>query len=241
MPYRDIKFLFHGEMLPSAGTILRRRRNTQHENCRGWGHTSLIMPTDLQSASGCANLRRMSQAQEANEGPGTEVSVPGVRILMPSPLGPLGVELIGTSVTLLRIAPAEPELSTFIPLHRIDGSDFFDEVFGRLSEYFAGARRKLELSINLAPCGAVAPVRRILKEAMRVPYGRTRTYQMLAEAANVREGAERVAAVLRENPIPILIPCHRVVAGAEEIGSYVGGCERKKWLLELEQRGGEAV
>jgi methylated-DNA-[protein]-cysteine S-methyltransferase len=162
-----------------------------------------------------------------------------VRVLMPSPLGPLGVELIGTSVTHLRIAPPEP--SAFIPLHQIDGSDFFDEVFGRLSEYFAGARRKLELSIDLAPCGVDHLARRVLKEAARIPYGKTRTYQMLAEAAKVPEGARRVAAILHENPIPILIPCHRAVAGAVETGGYVGGAERKRWLLDLEQQSAELV
>jgi methylated-DNA-[protein]-cysteine S-methyltransferase len=182
----------------------------------------------------------MSQAQEANGGPAPEVSVQAVRVLMPSPLGPLGVELVGTSVTLLRIAPAEPELSTFIPLHRIDGSDSLDEVFGRLSEYFAGARRKLELAVDLAPCGASPLVRRILKETARIPYGKTRTYRVLAEAAKVAEGAPCVAAILHENPIPVLIPCHRAVDG-EEIGGWVGGAERKRWLLDLEQQGAELI
>ena len=183
----------------------------------------------------------MSQAQEANGGAAPEESVPAVRVLMPSPLGPIGVELTGTSVTLLRIAPSEPELSTFIPLHRIDGSDFLDEVFGRLSEYFAGARRKIELAIDLGPCGASPQVRRILKETARIPYGKTRTYQVLAEAAHVPEGASRVAAILHENPIPILIPCHRAVADHLQIGDYIGGCERKRWLLDLEQQGVEWV
>jgi methylated-DNA-[protein]-cysteine S-methyltransferase len=159
-----------------------------------------------------------------------------VRVLMPSPLGPLGVELVGTSVTHLRIAPPEPELSAFIPLYQI-----YDEVFGRLSEYFAGARRKLELAIDLAPCGASLPVRRLLKETARIPYGKTRTYKVLAEAAKVPEGASSVAAILLENPIPILIPCHRVVAGAAEIGNWVGGSERKRWLLDLERQGAELV
>jgi methylated-DNA-[protein]-cysteine S-methyltransferase len=183
----------------------------------------------------------MSPAQEENGGHAPEASAHTVRVLMPSPLGPLGVELFGTAVSLLRIAPPEPELSTFIPLHQVDGSDFLDEVFGRLSEYFAGARRKLELSIDLAPCGASLPVKRILKETARIPYGKTRTYQLLAEAAHVPEGASRVAAILHENPIPILIPCHRVVAGGAQIGGYVGGSERKRWLLDLEQQAAELI
>ncbi len=183
----------------------------------------------------------MSEGQEGQADPGPEVSATRVRVLMPSPMGPLGIELTGISVTLLRFAPSGPELSTFTPLHRIDGSDFFDEVFGRLSEYFAGARRKLELSIDLGPCGANILARRVLKETARIPYGKTRTYQVLAEASKVPEGASGVAAILHENPIPILIPCHRAVATPMEAGGYVGGRERKLWLLELEQQGAELV
>lgn len=183
----------------------------------------------------------MLEGQEGQENPEPEVSAPRVRVLMPSPLGPLGIELTGTSVTLLRFAPSEPELSTFIPLHRIDGSDFFDEVFGRLSEYFAGARRKLDLAVDLGPCGASVVARRVLRETARIPYGKTRTYQVLAEASKVPEGASGVAAILRENPIPILIPCHRAVAAPFEIGGYVGGPERKRWLLDLEQQEAELV
>jgi methylated-DNA-[protein]-cysteine S-methyltransferase len=183
----------------------------------------------------------MSQAQENNGGSGPEVSAPAVRVLMPSPLGSIGVEITGAAVTLLRIAPSEPELSTFLPLHQIDGSDLLDEVFGRLSEYFAGARRKLDLKIDLGPCGATLQARRVLKETARIPYGKTRTYQVLADAANVPEGASRVQAILCENPIPILIPCHRAVADLQQIGGYVGGLDRKRWLLDLEQQGTDAV
>jgi len=184
----------------------------------------------------------MSEGQEEQAAsPAPEVSVPQVRVLMPSPIGPLGIELTGTSVTLLRFAPAEPELSTFVPLHRIDGSDFFDEVFGRLSEYFAGARRKLDLAIDLGSCGANVLVRRVLKETARIPYGKTRTYQVLAEASKVPEGAFGVETILHKNPIPILIPCHRAVAAPLEVGGYVGGRERKLWLLDLEQQGSELV
>lgn len=181
----------------------------------------------------------MSQTQEADAAHEPEVSATTVRILMPSPIGPIGVELTGTAVTLLRIDPAEPELSSFTPLHRIDGSDFLDEVFGRLSEYFAGARRKIELEIDFGPCGASILVRRVLKETTKIPYGKTRTYRVLAEAANVPEGAAKVAAILYENPLPILVPCHRAVADPDELGRYIGGLDRKRWLLELEQQGDE--
>ena len=160
-----------------------------------------------------------------------------LRVLMPSPIGALGVELLGTALTRLIIEPAEPERSSYTPLHLLDGSDTLDEVFGRLAEYFAGARRKLDVEFDLAVSGVAAFVRRVLKETAKVPYGKTRTYQEIAEASGRPDCRPDVLAALRENPIPIVIPCHRVVAEDGGLGEYVGGGQRKRWLLDLERQG----
>ncbi len=155
---------------------------------------------------------------------------------MPSPIGPLGVELQETVVTRLLIEPAKEERARFKPLHKIAGSETLDEIFGRLSEYFAGARRKIEIDFDLAPCGLDSLSRRVLKETCKIPYGRTRTYQEIAEATGRPEAYRQVLSILMENPIPILIPCHRVVTHKGGGGSYIGGADRKKWLLDLESR-----
>jgi methylated-DNA-[protein]-cysteine S-methyltransferase len=164
-----------------------------------------------------------------------------VRVLMPSPIGPLGVELLGTAVTRLLIDPPAPQRDGFTPLHQIDGSDFLDEVFGRLSEYFAGARRRLDLEYDLGPCGVNGFARRVLKEAAKVPYGKTRTYRTIADSSGRPDAYRQVLSILLENPIPIVIPCHRVITNKSGIGSYIGGCERKRWLLDLEQAGLEPL
>jgi methylated-DNA-[protein]-cysteine S-methyltransferase len=157
---------------------------------------------------------------------------------MPSPIGPLGVELQGTIVTRLLIEPAKEDRDRFKPLHKIAGSETLDEIFGRLSEYFAGARRKFEIEIDLAPCGLDSLSRRVLKETCKIPYGRTRTYQEIAEATGRPDAYRQVLSILLENPIPVLIPCHRVVThdGGTGSGNYIGGSDRKKWLLDLESR-----
>ena len=165
-----------------------------------------------------------------------------VRVVMPSPIGVLGVELLGTAVTRLVIEPSEAERSGFLPLHHLAelvglaGSDFLDEVFGRLAEYFAGARRKLELEFDLGLSGLGLFERRVLKETAKIPYGRTRTCQGMAEASGRPGCCHEVLAVLLGNPIPIVIPCHRVIGDDGEPGEYVGGSHRKRWLLELERQ-----
>jgi O-6-methylguanine DNA methyltransferase len=177
----------------------------------------------------------MPEALEVNTVPVQEAPPP-LRVLMPSPIGHLGVELQGLVVTRLLIEPKGDDRALFTPLHKIGGSESLDEIFGRLSEYFAGARRKIEIEYDLTSCGLDNLARRVLKEACKIPYGRKRTYQGVAEAVGRPEAYRQVLAILLDNPIPILIPCHRVVTHKGGVGSYIGGTDRKRWLLELERR-----
>jgi methylated-DNA-[protein]-cysteine S-methyltransferase len=177
----------------------------------------------------------MPESQEGSLEPVLASAPQPLRVLMPSPLGPLGVELLGTAVVGLRIDPPKPDRAAYTPFHKIEGSDALDEIFGHLSEYFAGARRKLEVEYDLGPCGVSGLTKRVLKEAAKIPYGRTRSHQALAEALGRPEDYRQVASALLENPIPILIPCHRVVP-AKGLGSYIGGTDRKRWLLDMESR-----
>lgn len=179
------------------------------------------------------------EAQERST-PAQESAAEPLRVLLPSPVGALGVELSGAVVTRLWIEPVEPVLSTLVPLRKLDGSDLLDEIFGRLSEYLAGARRKLDIEYDLGPSGLNGFGRRVLKEVCRIPYGKTRSYQELAEASGRPEASDQVLAVLLENPLPLLIPCHRVL-GTDSVGSYVGGTDRKRWLLDLESHPQELV
>ncbi|MFI5291867.1 MAG: methylated-DNA--[protein]-cysteine S-methyltransferase, partial [Candidatus Limnocylindrales bacterium] len=95
------------------------------------------------------------------------------------------------------------------------------------------ARRKLDLQIDLANCGVSAFARRVLKEVAKIPFGRTRTYPGIAEACG-RADCGDVLAILLGNPIPILIPCHRIVRGDGLIGDYAWGTETKRRALAAE-------
>lgn len=161
------------------------------------------------------------------------------RVLMPSPIGPLGLELLGTALTRLLIEPPQPD--SFTPLHLVEGSESLDEVLGRLAEYFAGARRKLDVDFDLTVCGVAPYVRRVLRETTKIPYGRTRSYQEIAGASGRPECRQEVCAILLQNPIPVVIPCHRVIAEDGGPGDYVGGVQRKIVLLDLERQGAELL
>jgi methylated-DNA-[protein]-cysteine S-methyltransferase len=159
-----------------------------------------------------------------------------VRVLLPSSLiGPLGIELVGSVVTRLLISPSARERRHLTPLHDLDESEIFDEIFGRLLEYLAGARRNLELEYDLGPSGVDAFARRVFKEATRVPYGKTRTYKDIAAAAGRPEAYRLALSILLANPIPLVIPCHRIVPNKGGLGSFVGGPTKKRLLLKLER------
>ena len=160
-----------------------------------------------------------------------------VRFSMPSPIGNLAVSLLDGRVTGLLIKPPKKVLAGYTPFIELeDDSEFLEELFGRVSEYFAGVRRRLELDWDLEPSGVSGFARRVLKETAKIPYGRTRTYRDIAAAAGQPDAYRLVLAALVENPIPIVIPCHRVTTNKSGIGSYIGGKDAKRWLLDMEKR-----
>ena len=173
--------------------------------------------------------------------PGPELGAPyePMRLLFPSPIGSLGIELCDQVVTSLIIGPDRKMRSRYQSLHELDGSDALDELCGRLAEYLAGARRKLEIDWDLGRSHAGSFERRVLRETVKIPFGKTKTYGAIAEAAGRPEAYRQVLSILLENPIPILIPCHRVVPNKAGIGSYIAGEKKKRWLLNLESQAAE--
>jgi methylated-DNA-[protein]-cysteine S-methyltransferase len=161
------------------------------------------------------------------------------RVLIPSPIGVLGLELVAGRATGLEIVPTGARRARYTPfaaLKPAERSEELDEMVGRLSEYLAGARRKLEIDYDLELTGADNFTVRVLRETLKIPYGRTRTYQQLATMIG-RPGAYRqVLSALTSNPLPLIVPCHRVVPSRTGIGSYVAAVAKKGWLLKMEKR-----
>ncbi len=101
-----------------------------------------------------------------------------------------------------------------------------------LDEYFAGRRREFELALDWALIGPFA--RRVLQATAAIPYGGVLSYAEVAAEAGSPRGSRAAGNALGANPIPIVIPCHRVLRSGGALGGYGGGLERKRWLLELE-------
>ena len=110
--------------------------------------------------------------------------------------------------------------------------DFFADLLSRLKSYFAGHRVAFpeELDLSLA----TAFQRKVWQLTRLIPYGETRSYSWIAEQLGKAGAGRAVGQALARNPLPIIIPCHRVVASDGKLGGYSGGVEMKRWLLHLE-------
>jgi methylated-DNA-[protein]-cysteine S-methyltransferase len=107
-----------------------------------------------------------------------------------------------------------------------------DETRRQLEQYFARRRHEFDLAVDLRLAGDFS--RRVLHELARVPYGEVTTYGELAKRAERPRAARAVGTVMNRNPIPIVLPCHRVVGANGSLVGYGGGLERKEALLRLE-------
>lgn len=107
-----------------------------------------------------------------------------------------------------------------------------DDVRRQLDEYFEGTRRDFELPVDLGLTAGFG--RRVLEATAAIPFGAVRTYRdVAAEAGNDR--ATRAAGnALGANPVPIVVPCHRVMRTGGGLGGYTGGLHRKELLLRIE-------
>lgn len=138
-----------------------------------------------------------------------------------TPIGPLTLEADENAVTAIHFSAGGAQ----------DASPLLDATEAQLREYFAGARRTFDLP--LAPHGT-AFQRRVWAALRTIPYGETRTYGELAAAIGSPNASRAVGMANHRNPIPIIIPCHRVIGANGTLTGYAGGLEIKRRLLALE-------
>jgi methylated-DNA-[protein]-cysteine S-methyltransferase len=107
-----------------------------------------------------------------------------------------------------------------------------DTVARELDEYFEGHRRAFDTDVDWSLVGPFG--RRVLNVTSAIPYGGVLSYAQVAGEAGSPRGSRAAGNALGSNPIPIVIPCHRVLRSGGALGGYGGGLPRKRWLLELE-------
>ena len=148
------------------------------------------------------------------------------RLTVETPLGRLTVVADETAVEELCLPGETPEET--IPERR---TPLLCRVEKELQEYFRGTRQ--DFNLPLAPAGTPFQ-QRVWQELRRIPYGRTASYGEIAGRIGLPKASRAVGQANHCNPIPILIPCHRVIAAHGGLGGYGGGPDIKIRLLQLE-------
>ena len=117
----------------------------------------------------------------------------------------------------------------------IESKRAFTEAARQLREYFAGKRTTFDL--ELEPSGTPFQLA-VLSELQKIPYGETRSYGQIAEKLGRPKAVRAVGAANGRNPLPMVIPCHRVIGSNGSLTGFGGGIDTKRWLLSHEQREG---
>jgi methylated-DNA-[protein]-cysteine S-methyltransferase len=159
---------------------------------------------------------------------------------MPSPVGVLTLAAERDAAT-----GAESMIALLFERHAhgVDGSEAWRpdrrsdgvlvEARRQLDEYFAGERRRFDIPIDWTLVGEWG--RKILDACAHIPFGEVRTYGDMAASAGSPKASRAAGTALGHNPVPVVVPCHRVLpAGGRSIGNYTGGVHIKEHLLRLE-------
>jgi methylated-DNA-[protein]-cysteine S-methyltransferase len=148
-----------------------------------------------------------------------------------SPIGPL--LLAGTKTHLSLVSFAEGKHPRDVDPEWKDDAAAFSRVMAQLRKYFAGELRKFDLPLLLE---GTEFQKKVWIALQSIPYGETISYKELAERVGSPKAVRAVGAANGANPIPIIIPCHRVIGNDGSLTGFGGGLPLKKKLLQLESR-----
>ncbi len=158
--------------------------------------------------------------------------------VLDSPLGPLWVALGPRGVTAIayRDEPDERDLRRLV---RVFGPGIVPDrrrlvpIARELDQYFEGRRTRFDVPFDLA--GLTPFQQKVLRATARVRYGQLTTYATVARRAGNERASRAAGGAIGSNPIPIIVPCHRVIASDGSLGGYGGGLDVKRRLLALER------
>lgn len=126
------------------------------------------------------------------------------------------------------------EISFGVKLEIKQGSSLLlEETKNELQEYFDGKRMEFDIPIKL---NGTDFYKKVWNELKKIPYGETRSYGEIAEKIGNPKASRAVGMANHNNPISIIVPCHRVVGKNNKLVGYAGGLDKKKYLIELERK-----
>jgi methylated-DNA-[protein]-cysteine S-methyltransferase len=177
-------------------------------------------------------------ARRAADRAGASGAADVVYAIEPSPLGDLLVAMTPRGLVSIYYEDAgEREalldrLAGRLSPRVVEAPARIDPVRRELDEYFAGTRTKFEVPLDWSLTDGFT--RRVLRATARIPYGGASTYREMATRAGSERAVRAAGNALGANPIPIIVPCHRVLRTGGALGGYGGGVARKRFLLDLE-------
>jgi methylated-DNA-[protein]-cysteine S-methyltransferase len=155
-----------------------------------------------------------------------------------SPLGPLVVAATPRGLVRLAYTGSRDEgevvedLAGKLSPRILEAPERLDDVRRQLDEYFEGRRVDFEVTIDWSLTHGFTG--KVLRQTARIGYGKTSTYAEVAGRAGSPRAVRAAGNALGSNPIPVVVPCHRVLRTGGALGGYTGGVERKEFLLRLE-------
>jgi methylated-DNA-[protein]-cysteine S-methyltransferase len=155
--------------------------------------------------------------------------------LLDTPIGVINLGATATGLRMLQLPRHNEQDQAFVrgDDERVDriAEAQLDDARQQVEEYFAGKRSEFDLSYDWA--GVLGFRRTVLQLLAKVPFGETTTYGALAAGAGMPSASQAVGGIMGSNPLPIVVPCHRVLA-ADGLGGFGGGIRTKEWLLAWE-------
>lgn len=154
-----------------------------------------------------------------------------------TPIGTLVVASTTTGLVRVGLAREDPDaildqLARDVSPRVLRAPERVDDIRRELDEYFAGRRRTFDVPLDWRLVKGFN--RRVLDATARIPFGAVSTYKDMATAAGSPRAARAAGNALHNNPIPIVVPCHRVIGSDGRLVGYGGGLDRKEFLLTLE-------
>lgn len=146
---------------------------------------------------------------------------------------PASEVVLGVVASDLGIRAIELHAAAELPGRESRSNPFLQRAVQQLHAYFAGELRDFDLPLDLQ---GTEFQKRVWRELCHIPYGETRSYSVIAACIGAPKAVRAVGAANGSNPVPIVVPCHRVIGAGGSLVGYGGGLPLKRFLLDLEAR-----